>query len=502
MSTSTRTIEWRDHHSLDETLVEATATGKPVLLDLFSPSCQGCSRLEAETYSDPQVIDLVARSVIPLRVTTDTDGPDDKVSAIVGRHIFIWSPTIQLVDGNETILHEFSGAPRHTRMDVGYSRVHHEVPGNLTSRGFLAQLELGLAKAAMKDGARLPEAFHRLEGVLARFPDDHDAVEEARFWRESLLAMDGEAPAKLRAFTPASPLAGAVHAYCEILLRVAPDELMKDWHGTPGPGPWMKYSDCLREIVFGTYQSLIDLALEIQHERAREGPGVTLAQRLLAQHQMAYRALQSVLLGVPDSALDRAPFARERTVRDHLLHCVMAEYWAHSAQIRQGIANARAGTGPAPVPSRAILEGYGEPPRAYGALSDLQMQYEVLHDAVVDEFADVSDDELRAPTIWWEDQPIDVAFRLARLGWHLRDHAVSVERILTGLGRKTNDMHGLCRLLFEALGQAEGVMIGAVGRFEERAVALASTIEARIPEIAELAVLDVDGSSLQRVPPR
>jgi hypothetical protein len=483
--TTTQTIAWRDHTELGASLDESGIVGKPVLLDLSAPSCAGCMRLEREVYSDPEVISLIDRSVIPVRVTTDSDVPDEAISAIVGRHIFIWSPTVQLLSPKETLYHEFTGAPRHTRLDMGYTRVHHDVAGDLSPRAFIAQLELGLAKAALKDG-RLDEAGERLQRVGREFTDDPAATDEMRYWERIAQSPDTLPDAQERTIAGMSPLAAAVHALCETLIRVPEDQLMVDWHGEPGPGAWCKYSDCLREIVYGTYQRLIDLALDVAELRDGDAPATTTPHRIVAQHQLAYRNLQGLLVGVPDEALDRAPFQSERTLRDHLVHCVTAEFWAHAPQIRHGLRCVRAGEPASALVATQTLDEHGAPPRPYGSLTALLTRYEDLHTALVAELGEITPSELDAPTIWWEDRPIELRFRLSRLGWHLRDHTAVAERILLAIGHRPTEMHRLSRQLFDALGQAEGAMVGAPGHFGELSDELTTFIRDRTGEIRAL----------------
>ena len=49
------------------------------------------------------------------------------------------------------------------------------------------------------------------------------------------------------------------------------------------------------------------------------------AQRILGQHQLAYRDLTGALVGVPDDMLDREPAAGEYSIRATLSHMMMAE---------------------------------------------------------------------------------------------------------------------------------------------------------------------------------
>jgi hypothetical protein len=76
-----------------------------------------------------------------------------------------------------------------------------------------------------------------------------------------------------------------------------------------------------------------------------------------------------------------------------------------------------------------------------------------------------------------------VRFRLHRFDSHLRQHTVHAEKNLAELGIAPTEAKRLSRLLFGALAEVEGVLIGAVEVGEARCRALAEVISARLREI-------------------
>jgi uncharacterized protein YyaL (SSP411 family) len=90
------TIEWRT--DFDAALAESRATGRKVLADIKADWCPPCIAMKHDTWADPEVAALVARSYVPLLVDIDHDtivSPRYDVSAI---------PTILILDGSGQVV--------------------------------------------------------------------------------------------------------------------------------------------------------------------------------------------------------------------------------------------------------------------------------------------------------------------------------------------------------------------------------------------------------------
>ena len=100
-------------------------------------------------------------------------------------------------------------------------------------------------------------------------------------------------------------------------------------------------------------------------------------------------------------------------------------------------------------------------PADYGSAAELLCRFDSCHDQLIESLAEVSDEELCTPSIYWEDEPVDLRFRMYRFAWHLRSHIMQADKIRIGIGHHTTDTDRLARLLYSALGEAEGTLIGA-----------------------------------------
>jgi hypothetical protein len=278
-------------------------------------------------------------------------------------------------------------------------------------------------------------------------------------------------------------LTAAVRAFSDALVHVPDSTLTEPWSGVPGKGDWSEYSDNLGEIVFLIYQKLRELAGDIQNERMHRGFAPTRAQRILGQHRLAYRDLIGVLAGVHDDELDLAPLEAEWSIRGVIAHTSMAEWWAYRPHIRHALQLYRAGLPPTELTANETVGENGEPIDTFGPLPELIKRYEHFHTTVTREFASVTDAELRAPSAWWEREPVQVGFRLYRFDWHIRDHTVQIEKILEAIGHQRTETQLRARALYGALGEVEASLIGANRILIGRQRALAEAIIQRAEEI-------------------
>ena len=233
------------------------------------------------------------------------------------------------------------------------------------------------------------------------------------------------------------------------------------------PWAWGDYdSEGVRFAFFRTYEELCELAVKIGVERARLGQGATSAQRILAYYHAAVRELQAALLELSPEDLDRAPASGEWPVHQVLAHIIGADVGFYVA-IRFALDRRRSGESkPTKIPAEAWDELIGLDEQAFnaimaGPLSDLISYWRLFHERILGDFADTSEQELETQSMYWENQPLSVRFRLGRFDSHLRQHAVQIDKALIGIGQPPTEAKRLLRLVFSALGEVEGAGISA-----------------------------------------
>jgi hypothetical protein len=201
--------------------------------------------------------------------------------------------------------------------------------------------------------------------------------------------------------------------------------------------------------------------------------------------------LQAVLIGVNDDILDSSPAKGEWSLRIILGHIIAAER-EFFARIWHAVNRFRDGEEePVEMTAEDVAEfvgSYEEFERTMNRLSisGILALYDSLHKRVLRELTNIRGLELEAPSLWWEQIPIFVEFRLHRLDSHLRQHTVQIEKTLFSLNQYPNEAKRLLRLIYAALGDADGVMIGAWGLGKEKRLELAAMIARRADEIYEL----------------
>jgi uncharacterized damage-inducible protein DinB len=242
--------------------------------------------------------------------------------------------------------------------------------------------------------------------------------------------------------------------------RLLKDEALEtDW-------AWRDHEEGLRFALIGTYHELRDLAVTLEAGRQVDGIPVTTAQHLLAQYHAALRDLEAVLLSTGDDQLDLPPAEGEWPVRRVLAHMIGAER-VFFTLIYFGIDQHRAGLQPSELSDEDLVTLFGheeediEDVIGDGSLEDILDYHRSLHSRILHEMADLSDEELGALSRFWEPEPLPVRYRLHRFDAHLRQHTIQIEKTLEAFGSSPNEAVRLLRLVYNALAEVEGTIIGA-----------------------------------------
>jgi hypothetical protein len=93
-------------------------------------------------------------------------------------------------------------------------------------------------------------------------------------------------------------------------------------------------------------------------------------------------------------------------------------------------------------------------------LAELPPYYDRHHAHVVTVFASLSAEELDGLSFYWENEPYPLRFRLHRFDSHLRQHTIQIDKTLAALGLAPNETRRLLRLIYAALAEVEGLLIG------------------------------------------
>ncbi len=198
-------------------------------------------------------------------------------------------------------------------------------------------------------------------------------------------------------------LTQAVEAFARVGVKYSDAKLENEWK-------WGDYEEGVRFSFFLTYQELREVAAQTAVQRAINGPTMTWAQRILAQHHAAYRDLCGILVSVSEDELNRVPVPGEWPLRVVLGHVIDAEQ-GFLGVIRYALERHRSGDGrPLEMPEEDDVED--EVDNSAGMLEQILSNYDMLHFQVLHELASISDDELRMPSFFWEDNPMEIRFRL------------------------------------------------------------------------------------------
>ncbi|HEX7973439.1 MAG TPA: DinB family protein [Anaerolineales bacterium] len=253
------------------------------------------------------------------------------------------------------------------------------------------------------------------------------------------------------------------------------------------PWKWGDYEEGVRFAFFRTYEELRDLAARLGAERAGSGHPLSVAQRILSQYNAAYRDLQAVLLGVSDQDGAQTPAEGEWSLREAVIHIIETERSFFSVLYYTLESDRLDDDRPLKIPDAAwdaIWAGDTfERVQEKAPLSELLAYYAALHSRVIDEFLGITLEQISLPSMFWEKTPMPVEFRLHRFDSHLRQHTIQAEKTLGILGLSPSEAHRLLRLIYTALAEVEGVLMGSGELGIEKRQALAEAIRSRAQEI-------------------
>lgn len=278
-----------------------------------------------------------------------------------------------------------------------------------------------------------------------------------------------------------SDLRPAVEDFASLILPLSEKDLEREWI-------WKDHDEeGIRFACFVTLQELRHLAVNLSALR----PKPTYAQHTLSQYHTAYMDLQAAIFGLSEEDADKVPAEGEWQVRRVYAHILSAEI-NFTIAVRYALEKHRAGTwtpekmsdddenrlaGMSEEEYQALLKGPFEGMLAY---------HRDFHPEIINEFSNITDDELDLPSTFWEETRFPIQHRLHRYEAHYTQHTIQIDKTLEAIGRAPTESKRLIRKLYAALAEAEGMMIGAEKMESALVLATADSIVDRTKIISAL----------------
>jgi hypothetical protein len=212
--------------------------------------------------------------------------------------------------------------------------------------------------------------------------------------------------------------------------------------------PW-RYREKPMDVRYALYGTLEDAQNAHVILAAQPHPE---SRRILAFAQRAFGSLRGLVIGLPDTLLDRAPRAGEWSVQETLGHVLAVE---RRYAIQTLYAVERADSDPVRIPADRLPPT--TPPEIPGGVGEILAQ---LADARAETnrwLGDVAPARMTRPTGWGHLDDVDVRFRLHRFGSHVVEHTVQCEKTLATLGWRETEGRRVVRQLTALLGEIEGL---------------------------------------------
>lgn len=282
-----------------------------------------------------------------------------------------------------------------------------------------------------------------------------------------------------------NPVAVSVARFVEMVQKINDADLEREW-------VWGSYrSEGVRFSFFRCYEDLCELAVKLHQARMHSGRPISEAEYILTQYHCAYMDLQAVLLGVGQQYVDTAPTEGDWSVRETIAHILGADLGFY-VSVKFALDRYRLGLNPlVPIEDETWLKTAGFEGTELDAIfaasfGELQAFHQDLHRKILQDFSGIQAEDMERLSLYWEQEPLSLRFRLHRFDSHLRQHAVQVEKTLLALGCNPGESQRLLRLIYFALAQVEGWMHPEGSNMESLVLDYSTRIEERNREIGEV----------------
>jgi hypothetical protein len=282
-----------------------------------------------------------------------------------------------------------------------------------------------------------------------------------------------------------NPISKSIDHFTGLVLDLPDSELEREW-------VWGSYkSEGVRFAYFRTYEDLRQLVVQIGQKRGASGMQLSDAQRILAQYHAAYMDLQAVLLGVEERYFEEPPAEGEWSIRRVLAHIVGADMGFYVA-IKFALDKYSQGKDPlVDIDDETWLGIIGLEAEELDAQMDeplpgLQSFHRDLHERVLVDFSLIDASVIDKPSKYWEDEFYSVRFRLHRFDAHMSQHTIQIEKTLQAIGYVPTESQRLLRLVYAALGQVNGALIGTGIDYQDLLSESVARIDERTAEIGNI----------------
>ena len=280
-------------------------------------------------------------------------------------------------------------------------------------------------------------------------------------------------------------LTDAVENFASVMFPLSEETLEKEWI-------WKDHDeDGIRFAFFVTLQELRQLAVTLSTPSTSLRTKPTPAQHILGQYHASYLDLQAAIIGITAENANKVFAEGEWPLRRVYAHMLGADI-GFTAVIRyalEGHRNASWKPEQMSDEDEARIMGMGEDEYkslVRDTLDGMLSYHRIFHPEIIEEFKQITSDELDLPSTFWEETRFPIRHRLHRYEAHYAQHIIQIDKTLVAIGQPPSESKRLLRKVYAALAEVEGMMIGAEKMDDTAILAAASSINERAKEIERL----------------
>lgn len=181
----------------------------------------------------------------------------------------------------------------------------------------------------------------------------------------------------------------------------------------------------------------------------------TYAQQILGAAEVTRGALLGAVVGLADADLDVVPVdpAGEWPLRQTLAHAIATEH-SYRMNTLYSVKRQRAGEPLGELPGRGDESEF-----LNLSLDAMLIELDSARDQTIAELSGLSDDDLRAPTVW-SGIDVNVNYRLMRFSHHEREHTAQIQKWRVQAGKPQTDAQRLLGLAWQTHGVLRSHLVG------------------------------------------